>query len=87
MNPELELKLADELTAVRATLIAARLRIVSILNTIAVLVGGGILTIHTMYPNAVPDFTASLSPTHKLIALGVWAIIVQVFIHRTKKAV
>lgn len=87
MNPELEAKLDAEIAQVRKALVAARLKLLSILNAIAIAVGGGILALHQMYPSAVADFTATMTPGQKLVALAAWSGLVQLFIHRTKKAV
>lgn len=64
----------------------ARLKLVTILNSIALTVGAVILSLHTMYPNAVSDFTSSLPAPYKLAALIIWSSIVQLVVHRTKKA-
>lgn len=79
MNPELE--------EVRTALVKARLKVLSILNAAAITIGGSLLAFHEMYPNAVSDFTATLSPIQKIVALAAWSGLVQYIIYRTKKAV
>lgn len=87
MNPELEANLDKAIAEARSAVVAFRLRMLSVLNGIAIAIGGGILALHQMYPSAVADFTATMTPGQKLVALALWSGLVQLFIHRTKKAV
>jgi uncharacterized protein (TIGR02594 family) len=56
------------------------------LNIVAAAIGCIVLGLHEMFPNAISDFTATLSPTLKLILLAGWGGLVHFFLRQAKKA-
>lgn len=57
------------------------------LNLLAVAVGSIVLGLHELYPGAIADFTASLSPTAKVLLLAGWGGLVHFFLRQAKKSV
>ena len=86
-------KVIEELRSKGARFIAV---VVQFLNWLALAVGGGLLAVHEMYPNAVADVTSTvteatitqtLTPTQKLIGLAVWSMVIHFFMRQLKKTV
>jgi cbb3-type cytochrome oxidase subunit 1 len=59
---------------------------VQLLNGFALLVGGIVLGLHELYPTAIADFTATLSPVQKLVLLTAWGAAVHYFMRQGKRA-
>jgi hypothetical protein len=61
--------------------------IIQIQNWIALTVGGLVLGLHEMFPTAVSDFTATMSPIKKFGLLALWAGLVHFFTRQAKKTI
>jgi hypothetical protein len=61
--------------------------IVQLLNGFAAVAGCVVLGLHEMYPGAVADLTATLTPTQKMIGLAVWSGLVHFFLRQAKRTV
>jgi energy-converting hydrogenase Eha subunit C len=66
--------------------VVAWVRFVQALNWIALSVGGLVVAVNSMYPQAVAEATKMMPPVAKLLVLAVWAGLVHYALRRAAKA-